>query len=228
MHCHRAAAGKAQDVLEHEWTGEARRYFINIVGKYGANVQGLLKKAAVLDIEKIAPLHGPVLTGGLEYFLDKYAKWSSYQPEEKGVVVAYSSIHGNTKYVAEHFASILKGQGEENVAVFDLARADMAQAVADSFRYDALVLAGITYDGGLMPCMEDFLYHLKMKNFQNRYAAVIENGSWGPVSGRLMKSYLENMKNITICEDMVTIRSVMKKADGQALEKLAEKVIKRS
>ena len=226
--CTYDAAGKAQDVLEHEWTGEARRYFINIVGKYGANVQGLLKKAAVLDIEKIAPLHGPVLTGGLEYFLDKYAKWSSYQPEEKGVVVAYSSIHGNTKYVAEHFASILKGQGEENVAVFDLARADMAQAVADSFRYDALVLAGITYDGGLMPCMEDFLYHLKMKNFQNRYAAVIENGSWGPVSGRLMKSYLENMKNITICEDMVTIRSVMKKADGQALEKLAEKVIKRS
>ena len=179
-------------------------------------------------LKKIAPLHGPVLTGGLEYFLDKYAKWSSYQPEEKGVVVAYSSIHGNTKHAAEHFASILKEQGEENVAVFDLARADMAQAVADSFRYDALVLAGITYDGGLMPCMEDFLYHLKMKNFQNRYAAVIENGSWGPVSGRLMKSYLENMKNITICEDMVTIRSVMKKADGQALEKLAEKVIKRS
>ena len=175
--CTYDAAGKAQDVLEHEWTGEARRYFINIVGKYGANVQGLLKKAAVLDIEKIAPLHGPVLTGGLEYFLDKYAKWSSYQPEEKGVVVAYSSIHGNTKYVAEHIASILKGQGEENVAVFDLARADMAQAVADSFRYDALVLAGITYDGGLMPCMEDFLYHLKMKNFQNRYAAEIENGS---------------------------------------------------
>ena len=226
--CTYDAAGKAQDVLEQEWTGEARRYFINIVGKYGANVQGLLKKAAVLDIEKIAPLHGPVLTGGLEYFLDKYAKWSSYQPEEKGVVVAYSSIHGNTKHAAEHFASILKEQGEENVAVFDLARADMAQAVADSFRYDALVLAGITYDGGLMPCMEDFLYHLKMKNFQNRYAAVIENGSWGPVSGRLMKSYLENMKNITICEDMVTIRSVMKKADGQALEKLAEKVIKRS
>ena len=226
--CTYDAAGKAQDVLEHEWTGEARRYFINIVGKYGANVQGLLKKAAVLDIEKIAPLHGPVITGGLEYFLDKYAKWSSYQPEEKGVVVAYSSIHGNTKHAAEHFASILKEQGEENVAVFDLARADMAQAVADSFRYDALVLAGITYDGGLMPCMEDFLYHLKMKNFQNRYAAVIENGSWGPVSGRLMKSYLENMKNITICEDMVTIRSVMKKADGQALEKLAEKVIKRS
>jgi flavorubredoxin len=226
--CTYDAAGKAQDVLEQEWTGEARRYFINIVGKYGANVQGLLKKAAVLDIEKIAPLHGPVLTGGLEYFLDKYAKWSSYQPEEKGVVVAYSSIHGNTKHAAEHFASILEEQGEENVAVFDLARADMAQAVADSFRYDALVLAGITYDGGLMPCMEDFLYHLKMKNFQNRYAAVIENGSWGPVSGRLMKSYLENMKNITICEDMVTIRSVMKKADGQALEKLAEKVIKRS
>ena len=226
--CTYDAAGKAQDVLEQEWTGEARRYFINIVGKYGANVQGLLKKAAVLDIEKIAPLHGPVLTGGLEYFLDKYAKWSSYQPEEKGVVVAYSSIHGNTKHAAEHFASILKEQGEENVAVFDLARADMAQAVADSFRYDALVLAGITYDGGLMPCMEDFLYHLKMKNFQNRYAAVIENGSWGPVSGRLMKSYLENMKNITICENMVTIRSVMKKADGQALEKLAEKVIKRS
>ena len=211
-----------------DWACEARRYYFNIVGKYGAPVQTLLKKASTLDIKTICPLHGPVLSDNLGYYLDLYNTWSSYQPEEKGVVVAYSSIHGNTKYVAEHFASILKGQGEENVAVFDLARADMAQAVADSFRYDALVLAGITYDGGLMPCMEDFLYHLKMKNFQNRYAAVIENGSWGPVSGRLMKSYLENMKNITICEDMVTIRSVMKKADGQALEKLAEKVIKRS
>lgn len=217
------ADGKSEEVLEQEWTKEARRYFINIVGKYGANVKNLLKKASGLEIETIAPLHGPVLSGSLGYFLNKYSKWSGYEAEEKGVVVAYASLHGNTKEAALRFAESLKEQGEETVVVFDLTRCDLSEAVAASFRYDALVLAGVTYDAGLMPCMEDFLYHLKMKNFQNRYAAVIENGSWGPVAGKLMKAYLEGMKNITICEDMVTIKSVMKKADEDKLCALAEK-----
>lgn len=221
------ADGKTEEQLEAEWTKEARRYLVNIVGKYGMNVKNLLKKAADLDIQMIAPLHGPVLSGSLGYFLDKYTKWSSYEPEEKGVVVAYASIHGNTKAAAEKFAEYLKEQGEKNVVVFDLSRCDQAEAVAQSFRYDALVLAGVTYDAGLMPCMEDFLYHLKMKNYQNRFAAIIENGSWGPVSGKLMKTYLEGMKNITILEDMVTIKSTMKKTDEEKLYAAAGKITQR-
>ena len=221
------ADGKTEEQLEVEWTKEARRYLVNIVGKYGMNVKNLLKKAADLDIQMIAPLHGPVLSGSLGYFLDKYTKWSSYEPEEKGVVVAYASIHGNTKAAAEKFAEYLKEQGEKNVVVFDLSRCDQAEAVAQSFRYDALVLAGVTYDAGLMPCMEDFLYHLKMKNYQNRFAAIIENGSWGPVSGKLMKTYLEGMKNITILEDMVTIKSTMKKTDEEKLYAAAGKITQR-
>lgn len=213
-----------------EWTSEARRYFINIVGKYGPSVQALLKKAATLDINMIAPLHGPVLTDNLAFFVDKYAKWSSYTPEESGVVVAYASIHGNTAAAAKFFAEKLKEVAEEKgasipVEVFDLARCDEAEAVAKSFAYDRIVLFGVTYDGGLMPCMEDFLYHLKMKNYQNRKASVVENGTWGPVSGKMMTDQLMTMKNMEVLEDKVTIRSVMNVENEQALMDLARKIL---
>lgn len=209
---------------EEAWTDEARRYFINIVGKYGTQVQALLKKAATLDIQTICPLHGPVLKEDLGYYIGKYLTWSSYEPEEEGVVVAYASIHGNTGKAAEKMAQILTEKGAK-VKLFDLARDDMAEAVASAFRYDKLVLLGVTYDGGLFPCMEDFLYHLKIKTYRNRKAAIIENGSWAPMSGKLMKAYLENMKGIEICEPVVTLKSVMKDADEENLKALADTLL---
>ena len=209
---------------EEAWTDEARRYFINIVGKYGTQVQALLKKAATLDIQTICPLHGPVLKEDLGYYIGKYLTWSSYEPEEEGVVVAYASIHGNTGKAAEKMAQILTEKGAK-VKLFDLARDDMAEAVASAFRYDKLVLLGVTYDGGLFPCMEDFLYHLKIKTYRNRKAAIIENGSWAPMSGKLMKAYLESMKGIEICEPVVTLKSVMKDADEENLKALADTLL---
>ena len=198
---------------EEAWTDEARRYFINIVGKYGTQVQALLKKAATLDIQTICPLHGPVLKEDLGYYIGKYLTWSSYEPEEEGVVVAYASIHGNTGKAAEKMAQILTEKGAK-VKLFDLARDDMAEAVASAFRYDKLVLLGVTYDGGLFPCMEDFLYHLKIKTYRNRKAA-----------GKLMKAYLESMKGIEICEPVVTLKSVMKDADEENLKALADTLL---
>ena len=209
---------------EEAWTDEARRYFINIVGKYGTQVQALLKKAATLDIQTICPLHGPVLKEDLGYYIGKYLTWSSYEPEEEGVVVAYASIHGNTGKAAEKMAQILTEKGAK-VKLFDLARDDMAEAVASAFRYDKLVLLGVTYDGGLFPCMEDFLYHLKIKTYRNRKAAIVENGSWAPMSGKLMKAYLESMKRIEICEPVVTLKSVMKDADEENLKALADTLL---
>lgn len=209
---------------EEAWTDEARRYFINIVGKYGTQVQALLKKAATLDIQTICPLHGPVLKEDLGYYIGKYLTWSSYEPEEEGVVVAYASIHGNTGKAAEKMAQILTEKGAK-VKLFDLARDDMAEAVASAFRYDKLVLLGVTYDGGLFPCMEDFLYHLKIKTYRNRKVAIVENGSWAPMSGKLMKAYLESMKGIEICEPVVTLKSVMKDADEENLKALADTLL---
>ncbi len=209
---------------EEAWTDEARRYFINIVGKYGTQVQALQKKAATLDIQTICPLHGPVLKEDLGYYIGKYLTWSSYEPEEEGVVVAYASIHGNTGKAAEKMAQILTEKGAK-VKLFDLARDDMAEAVASAFRYDKLVLLGVTYDGGLFPCMEDFLYHLKIKTYRNRKAAIVENGSWAPMSGKLMKAYLESMKGIEICEPVVTLKSVMKDADEENLKALADTLL---
>lgn len=211
---------------EEPWADEARRYFINIVGKYGAQVQTLLKKAATLDIAMICPLHGPVLKENLGYYLNLYNTWSSYTPEEKGVVVAYASIHGNTGKAARKFAKLLEEKGAEKVVVFDLARDDMAEAISCAYRYDRLVVAGVTYDGNLFPCMEDFLYHLRIKNFQNRTVGIMENGSWGPVAGKQMKAVFEGMKNITIVEPVVTIKSTLN-ADSEAqMEKLAEALVK--
>lgn len=211
--------------VEEEWDDEARRYFINIVGKYGAQVQALLKKAATLDIQTICPLHGPVLKENLGHYIGKYLTWSSYEPEEEGVVVAYASIHGNTAKAAKKMAEILEAKGAKAVRVFDLARDDMAEAVSCAFRYDKLVLLGVTYDAGLFPCMEDFLYHLKIKTYRNRKAGIVENGSWAPMSGKLMKAYLEGMKGIEICQPVVTLKSTMKEEDVKNLEALAEAVL---
>ena len=211
--------------VEEDWTDEARRYFINIVGKYGTQVQNLLKKAATLDIQTICPLHGPVLKENLGYYIDKYLTWSSYEPEEEGVVIAYASIHGNTAKAAEKMVEILKEKGAKAVCSFDLARDDMAEAVAEAFRYDKLVLMSPTYDGALFPCMEDFLYHLKVKTYKKRTVGIVENGSWAPRAGKLMKAYLEAMKDVQICEPVVSIKSVMKEADEKNLEALAEALL---
>ena len=209
---------------EEGWACEARRYYFNIVGKYGAPVQALLKKAANLDIQMICPLHGPILKEDLGYYIGLYDTWSSYKPENKGVLVAYASIHGNTAKVAEKFAEMLRERGVEKVVVSDLAREDMAEVIEDAFRYDRMVVAGASYDGGVFPCMQDFLHHLQSKAYQNRTVGIVENGSWGPTAGRTMKAILETMKNVTIVDPMVTIKSTMKDADIPALEALADMV----
>lgn len=205
------------------WIQEARRYYINIVGKYGPSVQMLLKKAAGLDIAMICPLHGPVLKDDLSFYLDKYNTWSSYTPEDQGVVVAYASMHGNTKEAAVYIAEQLRAAGEK-VIVFDLSRDDVSYAVEAAFRLDRMVLAAPTYDGGLFPCMEDFLNHLKAKNFQNRRIALVENGSWGPMAAKKMREILDTMKNLTICDTTVTIRSAMKEADKETIAKMLEEL----
>ena len=212
--------------VEEDWACEARRYFINIVGKYGVQVQALLKKAATLDIAMICPLHGPVLKENLGYYIEKYDTWSSYRPEDRGILVAYASIHGNTRAAVEEFAKMLEDKGAEKVSVMDLARCDMAEAIEDAYRYDRLVVACPTYDGALFPCMEDFLYHLKIKNFQNRTVGIIENGTWAPQAGKLMSAYFEGMKNITMVEPKVTIKSVLNAQSRETLEKLADAIVK--
>lgn len=205
--------------VEEEWVDEARRYYINIVGKYGAQVQALLKKAAALDIHTICPLHGPVLRENLGFYLGKYDTWSSYRAEDAGVTLAYASIHGNTAKAAKKLEEMLRASGAV-VNCFDLSRCDMAEAVASAFRYDKLVLASPTYDAGLFPPMEDFLYHLKMKGFQNRKIAFVENGSWAPMAAKLMRTYAEGFKNCEMVEAVVTIKSIMKAETVQAFEGL--------
>ena len=208
-----------------DWACEARRYYFNIVGKYGPQVQALLKKAANLDIAMICPLHGPILKENLEYYIGKYNIWSSYEPENEGVLVAYASIHGNTKKAAIKMKEILEAKGAKKVAITDLSRDDMAEAIEDAFRYDKMVLAAASYDGGVFPCMEDFLHHLKSKNFQKRTVALIENGTWAPVAARTMKVVLEQMKEITLCDQVVSIKSVMKEANVAEMEALAEELL---
>lgn len=210
---------------DEDWTCEARRYYFNIVGKYGAPVQTLLKKAAGLDIQTICPLHGPILKENLEYYIDKYNTWSSYEPEDEGVLVASASIHGNTRKAAEKMAEILKEKGAVKVAFTDLTRDDMAEAVEDAFRYSKLVLCAASYDGGVFPPMEDFLNRLAHKSYQKRKVAMIENGSWAPTAKRAMTGMLEGMKNLSICENNVTIMSVMKDKDIAAMETLADELL---
>ena len=205
-----------------DWACEARRYYFNIVGKYGAPVQTLLKKASALDIKTICPLHGPVLSDNLGYYLDLYNTWSSYQPESKGVFIAYASIHGNTAVAANRFADILRNKGVEKVVVTDLSRCDIAEAVEAAFRYDRMVLAAASYDAGVFPVMQDFLHHLQSKAYQNRTIGLIENGSWAPTAAKTMRGILDTMKNITIVEPVVTIKSALKENDIPALEELAD------
>ncbi len=206
------------------WLPEARRYYFNIVGKYGSPVQTLLKKAAALDIRVICPLHGPVLKENLGFYLDKYQTWSAYAPEEKGVLVAYGSLHGNTAKAARYMAELLEAKGAK-VTVLDLARDDMALALAEAFRYDRLVLACSTYDGNFFPKMEDFLLHLKAKAFQKRKVALIENGSWAPMAAKGMKGYLEQMKDISVCETVVTIKSTVSEKNKEQLAALADELL---
>lgn len=207
---------------EEDWLCEARRYYFNIVGRYGAQVQALLKKAEGLDIQIICPLHGPVLKENLGYYLEKYQTWSSYTPEDEGVLIAYASIHGNTRKAVEKLAELLKAKGVEKVVVSDLAREDMAEVIEDAYRYDRLALASPTYDSGLFPCMESFLAHLKSKNYQKRTVGIIENGSWAPMAGKHMKEILSQLKDITILEPVVTIKSSLNASSNEQLELLAD------
>ncbi|MDO4976262.1 MAG: flavodoxin domain-containing protein [Eubacteriales bacterium] len=213
------------DQQEEDWACEARRYYINIVGKYGGPVQTLLKKAATLDIATIAPLHGPVLRENLGYYIGLYDTWSSYRPEDSGVFIPYASIHGNTAKVAKKLAEILKAKGEEKVILCDLARDDMSEALEDAYRYDRMVMCASTYDGGIFLCMQDFIAHLQTKAYQNRTVGFIENGSWAPQAGRIMKAAMEKQKNVTIVEPMVTIKSTLKESDIPQLEALADAMI---
>lgn len=200
---------------EEDWTCEARRYYFNIVGKYGVQVQALIKKAAALDIQMICPLHGPILKENIGFYIDKYNTWSSYEPEDKGIFVACASIHGNTKAAAEKLVEKLKAKADLKVAFTDLTREDMAEAVEDAFRYDRLVVCCPTYDAGLFPVMEDFLHHLKAKSYQKRIVGFVENGTWAPTAGKQMRAIFEGMKNIQMLEPTVTIRSTLN-ADSEA------------
>ncbi len=210
--------------VEEEWANEARRYYINIVGKYGGPVQQLLKKAGNLDIQMICPLHGPVLKENLGYYIDLYDKWSRYVPEKHGVLIAYNSIYGNTRNAVEYLAEQLKNEGMEDILVTDLARADISKAVSDAFYYDILVVACPTHDAGLFPRMERFLASLSHKNFQNRKVAIIENGSWAPSAAKCMRDMLEKMKDITIVEPVITIKSSMKEENKNMIKELAKKL----
>ena len=207
------------------WECEARRYYINICGKYGNQVQTLLKKAKALDIRMICPLHGPVLKENLAHYIGLYDIWSKYEPETEGVLVAYASIHGGTAVAAERLADILRSKGAPKVVVTDLSRCDMAEAVEDAFRYSHMVVCAASYDADVFPPMHDFLHHLKIKSYQRRKVAIVENGSWAPTAGRVMRAMLEGMKSIDIVEPMVTIRSRMKDSDLPEMEQLVENLL---
>ena len=209
---------------EEDWACDARRYYINIVGKYGANVLALLKKAATLDIAMICPLHGPILKEDLGYYIGKYMTWASYEPEDEGVTIAYGSIHGNTAKAAKLLGEMLEKRGQK-VSLFDLARDDMAEAIEDAFRYDKLVIASVTYDANVFPAVQDFVYHLQLKNYQKRTVGIMQNGSWGPVAGKKIKEQMETLKSIKIVDPMVTIKSTLKEGNLKAMEALADALV---
>ncbi len=210
---------------DEDWACEARRYYFNIVGKYGAQVQAILKKASNLDIKIICPLHGPILTENIEYYINKYDIWSSYKPEDEGILIAYNSIHGNTEKAVEKLEELLKEETSQKIVVSDLAREDMAEVIEDAFRYDKMIIATPTYDAGLFPTTEKFLNHLKHKNFQNRKVAIIENGSWAPMSGKFVKEELCQMKDITIVDPMITIKTRMTKENIEQMKELIKNLI---
>lgn len=210
--------------VDESWACEARRYYFGIVGKYGAQVQALLKKAAALDIQIICPLHGPVLTENLEYYLDLYNTWSSYGVETEGVMIAYASVYGNTKKAALLLEEKLKENGCPRVVVADLAREDMAECIEDAFRHGKLVLASVTYNAGIFPCMQTFIEGLKERNYQNRTVGLIENGSWAPMAAKTMKGMLENCKNLTLADTVVTVKSGVKEDTIEQIEALAKEL----
>lgn len=210
---------------DEDWACEARRYYFNICGKYGVQVQALLKKAAKLDIEKICPLHGPVLTENLGYYINLYDIWSKYEPEVEGIFIAYCSIHGNTEKAALKLYDILKEKTDKKIAISDLSRSDMAENVEDAFKYSTLVVAAPSYDGGVFPVMNDFLHHLKIKGYKNRKVAMIENGSWAPCAIKSMQPYFDEMKGIEISDAKVTIRSTMTTENEVQLAALADSII---
>lgn len=216
--------GAIELTKDKDWACEARRYYFNIVGKYGGPVQQLLKKAAGLDINMICPLHGPVLKDNLGYYIGLYDTWSRYEPENKGVLIAYASIHGNTAKAAYELADMLKKAGEDKVVVSDLSREDMAEVIGDAFRYDRMILCAASYDGGVFPCMQDFLLHLQSKAYQNRTVGMVENGSWAPCAARVMRSIVDTFKNITVVEPVVTIKSTVKESDKAELSSLAQAI----
>ena len=208
-----------------DWTCEARRYYFNICGKYGMQVQNLLKKAAILDIRTICPLHGPILKENLEFYINKYDIWSKYEPEDDGVFIAYASIHGNTENAVKKLEKILIDKGAKKVAISDLTREDMAEALEDAFRYDKIILASSTYNMGIFPPMEDFLHHLLAKNYQNKKIGIVENGSWAPNAAKCMKEIIFKMKDIKLCENTVTIKSTANSKNIDDMEKLAKEIL---
>ncbi len=211
---------------EFDWACEARRYYFNICGKYGSQVQGVIKKMAALDVQAICPLHGPVLKGeALEEAVKLYDTWSKYEPESEGILIAYASIHGGTAAAAERLGEMLREKGAKKVVVSDLSREDMAEVIEDAFRYPTVVVAASSYDAGVFPVMHDFLYHLQIKNYQKRKFGIIENGSWAPTAGKTMRTMIEALKDCEIVEPMVTIRSRMKSTDEPLLEQLADALI---
>ncbi|MDE5838429.1 MAG: FprA family A-type flavoprotein, partial [Paramuribaculum sp.] len=207
-----------------DWLDEGRRYYINIVGKYGAQTQSLLKKLSQFDISVIAPLHGPVLKENLGKYVALYDTWSSYRPETEGVLVAYASVYGGTKECALEFADMLRAKGVENVMTYDLCRQELSEAISQAFRMSTLVLASVTYDASLFPPMHHFLHHLKMKNFRNRRVAIIENGSWAPVAGKLMTEAVSALPGMTVIPPMITIKSRMNEATREAMNLLADAI----
>ena len=213
--------------VDEEWDSEARRYYFGIVGKYGMQVQALLKKAANLDIQMICPLHGPILKENLGYYIDKYNTWSSYKPEEEGIYIACSSIYGNTLKAAQKLAEILKEKGAKKVVLADLTKEDWAEAIADAFKYSHLVVASSSYNAGLFPPMKQFLDHLKERSYQNRTVGIIENGSWAPSAGKCMKGTLEEMKNIHIIEPIITLKSTMSEENISQMEEMADKILEK-
>ena len=209
-----------------DWACEARRYYFNICGKYGTQVQSVVKKMAAIDVQTICPLHGPVLKGkALAKAVRLYDIWSKYEPESEGILIAYASIHGGTAAAAERLGEILREKGAKKVVVSDLSRDDMAEVIEDAFRYPTVVVAASSYDAGVFPVMHDFLYHLQIKNYQKRRFGIVENGSWMPTAGKVMRSMIEGLKDCEIVEPMVTIRSRMKAADEAQLEQLAESLM---
>ena len=215
----------ALDAQEDDWACEARRYYFNICGKYGVQVQNLLKKAANLDIRKICPLHGPVLDENLGWYIGLYDTWSKYEPETEGVFIAYCSVHGNTAKAAEKLCEIIKSKTDKKVSIADLSRTDIAEDIEDAFRFSRMVVIAPSYDGGVFPIMNDFLHHLKIKGYKNRKVAMVENGSWAPSAAKTMRTYLEEMKNVEICPTVVTIRSAMKEENIPQLEQLADEIL---